>query len=258
MEYRPVPNDETTEQRESAPRAGSPVSVAEWFAVLFALLFPTLITFVYFIAAKENPSVQKIAYAIGKTIQFAFPILFAALVLRQTVRPKPFTVRGMGVGLAFGAAVFAAAVIGWYCGAGTIFAGIAESLRANLAPRLEGFGLLSRRGYCLMAIFYCVIHSGLEEYYWRWFAFGQLRELLRPAAAALVASVGFSLHHAIVLGDYFGFASPWTRLGTLAVFFGGFFWCRLYDKSGSILAPWLSHALIDGAIFFIGYKALFP
>lgn len=109
-----------------------------------------------------------------------------------------------------------------------------------------------------MALFYCVIHSGLEEYYWRWFAFGQLQKFVRPGMAALVASLGFSLHHAIVLGDYFGFASAETRLGTLAVFFGGFFWCELYRKSGSIFAPWLSHALIDAAIFFIGYKALFP
>lgn len=246
-----------SETGENAPRAGSPVSFAEWLGVAFALLFPTALTIVYFVAAKENPALQKGAFTLGKTIQFAFPVLFTAWVLRRPWRLRPFNRRGFAVGLLFGAAVFGAVAL-----AGTFWADgplreIVEGVRGNLTPRLESLGLLSRRGYLALALFYCVLHSGLEEYYWRWFAFGRLRTALRPAAAALIASIGFSLHHAVVLGDYFGYASDWTRLGTLAVFFGGFFWCRLYQKCDSIYAPWLSHALVDAAIFYFGYRVLF-
>jgi membrane protease YdiL (CAAX protease family) len=34
---------------------------------------------------------------------------------------------------------------------------------------------------------------------------------------------------------------------------GGAVWAWLYDRSGSLLAPWISHALIDGALFVVGW-----
>lgn len=254
-----IPSDREQSRNRTGERAraGSPVSFAEGFGVAFALLFPSVLTFVYFIAAKENPAIQKGAYTVGKAIQFIFPVLYTALFLGGAWRLRPFVKRGMFAGFLFGASVFLLAALGWSLWGGGPLSAVAESVRANLTPRLESLGLNSVGPYAALAFFYCVIHSGLEEYYWRWFVFGHLRQTVRPAAAALVASVGFSLHHAIVLGDYFGYGSAETRLGTLAVFAGGFFWCRLYDKCDSIYGAWLSHALVDAAIFYIGYRILF-
>ena len=42
-----------------------------------------------------------------------------------------------------------------------------------------------------------------------------------------------------------------------SVAIGGAVWAWLYDRSGSLLGPWLSHILIDAAIFIIGYDLIF-
>ena len=234
-------------------------SGAAWAGTAFAFFFPTLLTFVYFVAAKEDPSLQKSCYAVGKAIQFLFPALFAAFVLRESIRPRSLAARGLEIGAVFGIAILIVSVYCWKrfsLEGGPLFAA-SEALSANLTPRLEGVGIRTLGTYILLALFYSVIHSGLEEYYWRWFVFGQMNKRIKTYLAAFIASVGFSLHHVLVVGDYFGYASPLTWGATLAVFCGGFFWCWLYDRSESIYAPWLSHGLIDAAIFLIGYRVLF-
>jgi membrane protease YdiL (CAAX protease family) len=107
--------------------------------------------------------------------------------------------------------------------------------------------------YVALAVFYSLAHSLLEEYYWRWFVFGQLRRLLPLWPAIVVSAVGFMAHHVLVLSLYFGWWTWPTMLLSAAVAAGGGFWAWLYDRSGSLLGPWLSHLLIDAGIFFVGF-----
>jgi membrane protease YdiL (CAAX protease family) len=60
-------------------------------------------------------------------------------------------------------------------------------------------------------------------------------------------------HHVLVLGKYFGFDSPATWLFSSCVAVGGAVWAWLYNRTGSLLGPWLSHLLVDAAIFAIGF-----
>ena len=80
-----------------------------------------------------------------------------------------------------------------------------------IAEKVSHFGIASPAGFVAMTIFYAVVNSLLEEYYWRWFVFGQMRRFLPPAAAIAVSSLAFALHHVIVLAFYFGWRSPATR-----------------------------------------------
>jgi membrane protease YdiL (CAAX protease family) len=96
----------------------------------------------------------------------------------------------------------------------------------------------------------------LEEYYWRWFVFGQLRRWIPVGAAIAVSSLAFTAHHVLVLRFYFGGFSLPTGILSLAVASGGVFWAWLYQKSGSLYGPWLSHALIDAALFLIAYDLM--
>ena len=58
-----------------------------WSGVLFALIFPTVITWAYFVyAARFAPGVQQAFYLFVKTIQFSFPIAWVWLVLREPLR----------------------------------------------------------------------------------------------------------------------------------------------------------------------------
>jgi membrane protease YdiL (CAAX protease family) len=60
-------------------------------------------------------------------------------------------------------------------------------------------------------------------------------------------------HHVILLATYFGWSSPWTYAFSLAVAVGGAVWAWLYERSGSLVGPWLSHLVVDAAIFLVGY-----
>ena len=69
--------------------------------------------------------------------------------------------------------------------------------------RVASIGFSNRTGFILLGLFYAGLHSWLEEFYWPWFVFGRLRELVPPAAAIVVSSLGFMAHHVIVLLTYF-------------------------------------------------------
>ena len=125
----------------------------------------------------------------------------------------------------------------------------------DVKQKLIGFGVLTPGLMIAAGVFYAIIHSLLEEYYWRWFAFGQLRRLVPTRTAIVVSSLGFMGHHVIVLEKYLPW--PWWTLASLSVAAGGGIWAWLYDRSGSILGPWVSHALVDAALFTIGYQMAF-
>ena len=69
----------------------------------------------------------------------------------------------------------------------------------------------------------------------------------------IVSSLGFMAHHVLVLATFFGNASPTTYLFSLGVAVGGVIWSLLYERSKSLLGPWISHALVDAGIFLVGY-----
>jgi len=125
---------------------------------------------------------------------------------------------------------------------------------AQMREKIAGLAIDEAWKFAALGVFYSIFHSLLEEYYWRWFVFGQLRRLVPWRLAMVVSSLGFAAHHVIVLSKYFGAASLVTWMFSLAIAIGGAFWAWLYHRSGSLLGPWLGHLLVDAAIFWIGYQ----
>jgi membrane protease YdiL (CAAX protease family) len=224
------------------------------FLRLFALFFPFFLTLNYFIILADAPAgIQKTAYGTGKFIQFALPVFWFGLVCRERLTLRPFTKNGMCIGIVF-AVLAAAAMLVLYFGflaqPGGVFAPDAPA-RQSVIEKMRGFGIADGRIWLLLGLFYSVIHSGLEEYYWRWFVY---KKLLPPTmCSTLTASAGFTLHHILLLGTYFGFASVYCWTTSFGVFVGGLFWCQLYRRSSSIWAVWLSHGIVDAAIFITAY-----
>jgi membrane protease YdiL (CAAX protease family) len=60
----------------------------------------------------------------------------------------------------------------------------------------------------------------------------------------------------LVLAKYFGWDSPATWLFSAGVAIGGVVWAVVYQRSKSLLGPWLSHLLVDAAIFAIGWDLI--
>jgi membrane protease YdiL (CAAX protease family) len=250
-----------------------PFSPADRAMLVVALTLPTLVTWLYFVALADAPTaVQQGAYAIGKVVQFGLPVAWVWGVMRWRARRR----EGVGnlwpretfnsgssspaqdsrpldpaLGVAFGLAVMAAMAGLYYYGLKP--AGLFQGPTAEVREKIAAFGVHTLASYLALAAFYSLAHSLLEEYYWRWFVFGHCCRGLSLPVAIAVSSVGFAAHHVLVLGTYFGYSSPLTWLFSAGIVIGGAFWAWLYRRSGSLLGPWLSHALVDAAIFVIGW-----
>lgn len=277
-------------QKTPAPAAppttkATPLSAARTAGVVIGLALPTAITAAYFLPAEAyQVSLLRTIYSLGKLAQFLFPLLWVFVVLRRWAgarraaepgtplsgspgqsRPSdtaptsqmPKSRQGSGLlqAAVFAAAVLAAMVLGnhfWLR-----YTPMMHAAAAVVAARLKCYGVNTPSRFIILGLFYCAAHSGLEEYYWRWFVFGQLRRLLRLWPAVVISSLGFMAHHVLVLGTYFR-GSWWAAVWfSLAVAIGGAFWAWLFDRTRSLAGPWLSHALVDAGIFWVGYQLVF-
>ena len=227
-----------------------------WAILVLALVLPTAGALVYFVAADPERPLFRITYAASKLIQFALPIVTLGLFASGRLRAIRPSIRGLGAGLVVGLATLAI-ILGAYFivfRSGLLLSGLAEAVKA----KVSGFGLSSPAGFAAIAVFLSVLHSFLEEYYWRWFVHAGLRERLPQAVAIALSSLAFAAHHVIVLYVYFpGRLWSATLPFALAVAVGGAAWAWLYDRFGSLAGPWAAHALTDVAIMAVGYDLLY-
>lgn len=224
----------------------------EWLALGFAIIFPTLLTFAYFVWLAGQPSgVQQAVYAIGKALQFSFPLLWVILLRREQVRiPWPRRA-GISEGAAFGTAVLAAMLLLYFFALRS--SGLFDIPAAAIREKIADLGIDSPAKYLATGLFYALFHSLMEEYYWRWFVFGRLRKFLSFGLCLAISSLGFMAHHVVLLATYFGWDSPNTYLLSISVAVGGLVWAWIYERHGTLYGPWLSHLLVDAGIFWIGY-----
>jgi membrane protease YdiL (CAAX protease family) len=235
----------------------------DWAALAFAMAFPSLLTWVYFIGLAggrgEGNPVALAAYGVGKAIQFTFPLLYCLLFERDRLRPSAPTRSGLLLAAAFGLAVNAAMFALYYFGLRQT--PLMEEAARQILDKLREFGIATPAGYIAFGSFIALAHSLFEEYYFRWFIFGLLRRHVRLSAAVALSSLAFMAHHVIVLAVYFPGAAQFVTVVlpfSLCVAVGGAAWAWLYDRSRSLYAPWLSHLLIDAGILLVGYDLVAP
>jgi membrane protease YdiL (CAAX protease family) len=236
---------------------------AEAAALVFALTFPTAMAWLYFVAVSPaepadtaaNPALQAL-YAAGKVVQFGFPVVYLWLRDRTALKPSRPSVQGVRLGLAFG--LLTALAMWWLYRTWLAGSPLLGATPARLRAKVAQFGLDTPAGFLALAAFLSVAHSFLEEWYWRGFAFARLRRLLPVGAAVAVSALGFMSHHVVVLGVFFP-GRFWTAAVplSLCIAVGGAAWAWVYERSGSLVGPWLSHLVVDAAIMAVGYDLLF-
>jgi membrane protease YdiL (CAAX protease family) len=236
------------------------VAVSTRLALLtVAMLFPSLMTALYFVvlsggAGKPNWW-QSAAYAVGKLIQFTFPVVFVLLVDRHFPLPKRPHFAGLGWAVAFGVAVAGGMLALHYAWLSDtwLFDNTARLVRDKVAE----LHMLSPVRYILLAVTIVAVHSLAEEYYWRWFVFAQLNRLITLPWAIALSSLAFMGHHVLVVNAFFP-GRLWVAVipFSLGVAVGGAFWAWLFSRTQTIYPSWLSHACVDAAIFLIGWDLL--
>ena len=129
---------------------------------------------------------------------------------------------------------------------------IGQRLVSAVGDKVGGMGLDSVPKFVALGIFYALIHSFLEEYYWRWFVFRYLKRSTSPLIANIISSLGFMAHHVLLLGFFLEW-HPLTYVFSFSIAVGGFVWARIYQRTNSLMVPWISHMIVDAGIFALGY-----
>lgn len=222
------------------------------FIITLACIFPSLLTFVYFVWLADNSAGwQQAAYSLGKLIQFTLPVWATVWIFKKTIKIPLHFSKNIWKGILFGLAVVILMFLLLH--SPVLSHENLRVLQSTLQLKIDSIGINSLNKFIFLGIFYGLLHSFLEEYYWRWFIYGNLRKLMRPNHANLTSSVAFSAHHLILLWVLFA-GEPICLPLTLAIALGGGFWAWQYEKTNSILSSWLSHLMVDAGIFLVGYQ----
>ena len=191
----------------------------------------------------------QVLFGISKAWLLLFPLVWTGWIQRERMGWPRFRRAGLAVALVSGVGI-AALISGVYFGLAQEWFDM-DAVRAKAAE----IGLGTSSVYMAGAIYWCVVNALLEEYVWRWFVFRHFQRLVKPAAAVVLASLCFTLHHTLALVVYMN--AGMNLLASFGVFAGGVIWCLLYLRYRNIWASYLSHLLSDAAIFAIGWILFF-
>ena len=194
--------------------------------------------------------------AIGSTIYLACKLVLyglPAFVAWKTISKQDIRA-GIRRGLRPGALLFGL-ISGVLVGGGIValwFGWLDDEIDTQrLVEVIKESGMDQATSFWLFAAWLCLGNSLLEEFVFRWFVDGRLDRLALPRFLILpISALIFTAHHVIVLAAYF--QPVMVVLGSCGVFIGGLMWSWSLRRWGSLLPGWISHALVDIAIFIVG------
>lgn len=227
-----------------------------------ALLAPTLMTWLYFYVLAGQGMFTRVLYGSSKVVLGLLPLVWYLYRRHRAMRANTYEANGQPqprrqlswkLGLDFGLLTLTTMLLLYFLWLKHL--PIMSETAVLVQKKLDDAGVDSVTTFLFLAIFLTIVHSAYEEYYWRWFIFGHLRFTMPWLKAAIISSVGFMLHHILVLYAYLP-----GELGLMLVIafsfcigFGGFVWCCIYQYTGSLLGAWIAHLCADLGIMICGY-----
>ena len=221
--------------------------------IIPAMILPFLGALVYFVFAGGG-NLTKIAYSATKLFTFVWPVIAVIFILKQKLKWPRLKESHHWKTLPLGVLVGAGIVGLMFLLMQTSLGAQVKSSATTMREAVGEFGL-TQSNYWLFAVFLSVCHSLLEEYYWRWFVFGGLHQMVSPGWAHILAGTAFMGHHIIVLLQYF--PVPLTLFLSLMIGVGGVIWSWMYLRQGSLLGAWIAHMIVDFGALWIGYQLIF-
>lgn len=215
------------------------------------MLMPLIASLFYFIWFSE-PTFVRFAYVGIKIFTLVWPVMAVLLILRETL-PRwqfkdshPWKALPAGMGIGFLIAILLFALMRTPAGE------MVRDNTARISDKAIKLGITNY--YWSFAIFLSVFHSLAEEYYWRWFVYGQLVRVLPTGWAHIFAGLSFSAHHIVIAIQYF--PNTYGVIFGLLVGVGGVLWSSLYAKHKTLYGVWISHMIVDLSIMVIGYDLI--
>lgn len=223
-----------------------------WSLFLPALVVPFIFSLFYFVLY-PGTGFGNAFYTAHKVFLIVWPVVAGRLILGDRLALEkgahPRRLASLVPGILFGMVVVSAMVLLLHLPVGEA---LLDANREKIVQRIHDLGVAEH--FLLFAVFLSVIHSAMEEFYWRWFAFGQARKLMPTGLAHFVAATGFSLHHIVILSQFFPLL--WAFALGAGVGVGGAFWSWLLDRYRTLVGAWVSHMIVDFGLMWLGWRML--
>ncbi len=224
-----------------------------WAALVPALVVPLLGSLIYFVWVPEG-ALGQAAYTLTKIFTLVYPLFFLGRIgvegltrRREHQRASWSSLRSVALA-GLGSGVLIAGL-----GVALMLTPLGDLVRQGAGAATDKADALGfREHFVLFAVFISVVHSGLEEYYWRFFVYGQLREKCRRWVAHGIAAVAFAAHHLVLTLQFFSVGLAVFMAVAVAV--GGLLWSVMYERQGTVLGGWLSHLCVDAFLMFVAYQ----
>lgn len=188
-------------------------------------------------------------FFLAKVWLLALPVIWRLAVEKKRISWSRPTQGGFGIAVGLGAAIFVFIVLAYVT--------VGRQLIDPKAIQAMGAdtGLSRRSMYLAGALYWVTVNSVLEEYVWRWFVVEKLEDFLCSKTAIVASALAFTLHHIVAMQI---FLSPLVvTLAAVGIFIGGAAWSWCYVRYRSIWPGYVSHAIVDVAVFGVGYHLLF-
>ena len=189
------------------------------------------------------------AYALSKVWILALPIIWTLWVDRQKLSLSPARKGGFGVATGLGLLIGVVIVGGFMLFGQTII----DPVVLQDAVRNNGIGTPLR--YLGLAVYLTLVNSLLEGFVWRWFVFRKCGTLVGGGMAVICSALFFTTHHVFALKAQMGWTP--TLLGSAGVFIGGAVWSWCYLRFRSVWPGYVSHLIVDAAVFGVGWYLIF-
>lgn len=202
--------------------------------------------------ATQGTWVGQGVYVLSKLWLVALPVVWWVWVDRRPLSWSPPRKGGLGVGIILGVAL-SLVIYAAYALFGPLLIDPAQ-----VRARALQVGIGNPATFVLFAGYLILVNSLIEEYVWRWFVFRKSEAALpagRGGAAVLLSALFFTLHHVIALKAQFDWLP--TILASVGVFAAGVVWSWCYLKYQSIWPGYISHAIVDVTLLWIGWLLIF-
>ena len=223
-----------------------------WPALIPAMVAPFAASLFYFVIFSDF-CLAPVIYIAAKVFAVVWPIISVRFILRTTFPKVKIGHEKHRRAIPLGALLGTAIVVLMFALMQTKAGELVAAGSDNIGDKARELGVLEH--YWLFALFICTIHSLIEEYYWRWFVFGQLRKVVPVFYAHIIAGASFAAHHLVITTQFFPIFFG-ILLGGLAGA-GGVILSVLYDRQKTLAGAWVCHLIVDIGIMAIGHNILF-
>lgn len=136
-------------------------------------------------------------------------------------------------------------IVGAYLTIGQFFdfSNVTKALNSNIGVNAENF--------VYVALYISFVNSLLEEFFFRGFAFLNLKKVFSKKFAYVFSSLAFSLYHVAMMVSWFAPLLFILLIGSL--FIAGVIFDWLNDKYENIYCSWLVHMCANFAINTVGF-----